>query len=66
MGFNKKYLPELQDLVKIRNSYGSDEEFIDSYLRRVDAILGPSDSCSYLREIRDRVEDGRRMAGEKS
>ena len=40
MSFNKKYLPELPDLIEIRASYSSDEEFLDVFLRKVDAVIG--------------------------
>jgi hypothetical protein len=65
MSFNKKYLPELPALIKIRESYSSDEEFLDSYLRKVDAIMGSPESFRYLEEIKKRVKDNEQGMGKR-
>jgi hypothetical protein len=65
MSFNKKYLPDLPDLIKIRESYSSDEEFLDSYLRKVDAIMGSQESFLYLEEIKKRVKDNEQRMGKR-
>ena len=65
MSFNKKYLPDLPDLIKIRASYSSDEEFLDSYLRKVDAIMGSQESFRYLEEIKKRVKDNEQSMGKR-
>jgi hypothetical protein len=65
MSFNKKYLPDLPDLIKIRESYSSDEEFLDSYLRKVDAIMGSQESFRYLEEIKKRVEENEQSMGKR-
>jgi hypothetical protein len=65
MSFNKKYLPELPALIKIRESYSSDEEFLDSYLRKVDAIMGSPESFRYLEEIKKRVEENEQGMGKR-
>ena len=65
MSFNKKYLPDLPDLIKIRGSYSSDEEFLDSYLRKVDAIMGSQESFRYLEEIKKRVKDNEQSMGKR-
>jgi hypothetical protein len=65
MSFNKKYLPELPVLIKIRESYSSDEEFLDSYLRKVDAIMGSPESFRYLEEIKKRVEENEQGMGKR-
>jgi hypothetical protein len=65
MSFNKKYLPDLPDLIKIRESYSSDEEFLDSYLRKVDAIMGSQESFRYLEEIKKRVKDNEQSMGKR-
>jgi len=51
MGFNKKYLPEIEDLKEIRRSFNNDEEFISMYLYKPDAIIGSNESHSYLKTI---------------
>jgi len=61
MSFNKKYLPELPVLMKIRERYSSDKDFLDSYLRKVDAIVGSNDSFEYLKKIKDKVENDRKL-----
>jgi len=65
MSFNKKYLPDLTDLIKIKESYSSDEEFLDSYLRKVDAIMGSQESFRYLEEIKKRVKDNEQSMGKR-
>jgi hypothetical protein len=57
MSFNKKYLPELPELVKIRESYSSDQEFLENYLRKVDALMGSQESFEYLDKIKQRVKN---------
>ena len=57
MSFNKKYLPELPELIKVRESYSSDEEFLEVYFRKVDAILGSSESFEYIQKMRERIEE---------
>ncbi len=65
MSFNKKYLPELPDLIKIRESYSSDEEFLDVFLRKVDAVMGSEESFRYLDEIKKRVKDNEQSMGKR-
>ena len=65
MSFNKKYLPELPDLIKIRESYSTDEEFLDVFLRKVDAVMGSEESFRYLEEIKKRVKDNEQSMGKR-
>jgi hypothetical protein len=65
MSFNKKYLPDLPALIKIRESYSSDEEFLDSYLRKVDAVMGSQESFQYLDEIKKRVKENEQRVGDR-
>ena len=65
MSFNKKYLPELPDLIKIRESYSSDQEFLDVFLRKVDAVMGSEESFRYLDEIKKRVKDNEQSVGKR-
>ena len=64
MSFNKKYLPELNDLIKIREKYSSDEEFLDEYFRKVDAVIGSTDSFNYIKDMRKKVEENEKKMGE--
>lgn len=62
MGFNTRYLPELEALIKIRENYNSDKEFLVSYVGKADAIMGPVDSSEYLEKLAEKVkQDEERM-----
>jgi hypothetical protein len=62
MGFNTRRLPELKELMKIRENYNSDKEFLESYVGKSDAIVGPVDSSEYLEKLAKRVKkDANRM-----
>jgi len=66
MSFNKKYLPEPEKLIKIRESYSSDEEFLEDYFRKTDAVLGSQESFEYIRQIRERVKQNEQGVGKRS
>jgi hypothetical protein len=51
MGFNKRYLPELESLKEIREKMNSDKEFLNKYLYRPDVVLGSADSMDYIKEV---------------
>lgn len=62
MGFNTRYLPELEALIKIRENYNSDKEFLVSYVGKSDAVIGPIDSSEYLEKLAEKVkQDEERM-----
>ena len=65
MSFNKKYLPELPELIKVRETYPSDEEFLDRYFRKVDAILGSQESFEYIQKMRKKVEGNEQGLGKR-
>jgi len=65
MSFNKKYLPELPELIKVRETYSSDEEFLDLYFRKVDAILGSQESFEYIQKMRKKVEENEQGLGKR-
>ena len=65
MSFNKKYLPELSELIKVRETYSSDEEFLDQYFRKVDAILGSQESFEYIHGMRKKVEENVQGLGKR-
>jgi hypothetical protein len=65
MSFNKKYLPELPELIKVRETYSSDEEFLDRYFRKVDAILGSQESFEYIQKMRKKVEENEQGLGKR-
>jgi hypothetical protein len=48
--------------MKIRENYNSDKEFLESYVGKSDAIVGPVDSSEYLEKLAKRVKkDANRM-----
>jgi hypothetical protein len=65
MSFNKKYLPELPALIKVRESYSSDEEFLEVYFRKVDAVFGSQESFEYIRNMREKVEEDEKRLGKR-
>lgn len=68
MSFNKRYLPELPDLIKMREKHASDEEFIlfiDDLHKKADALLGSSESFEYIREMREKIKDNEQGVGDR-
>ncbi len=63
MSFNKKYLPEVEKLIKIRSSYSSDKEFLEVYFRKVDAVFGSPDSFDYIEKIKKKVKEDEQRVG---
>jgi hypothetical protein len=62
VGFNTIHLPELKALIKIRENYNSDKEFLVSYVGKADAVMGPVDSSDYLEKLSKKVnQDEKRM-----
>jgi len=64
MSFNKKYLPEVEKLIEIRKNYSSDEEFLDGYFRKVDAVFGSEESFKYIEGLRKKVKENEQRLGE--
>ncbi len=56
MGFNKRYLPELEELKKIHSRFEKDEDFLNYISGKADAILGSSESHRYMEEVYERVK----------
>jgi hypothetical protein len=57
MGFNKRYLPELDKLREIREKMDSDEEFLNMYLYRPDTVIGSTDSMDYVKGVESLVKE---------
>jgi hypothetical protein len=63
MGFHKRQIPDLKDLVLLREKLSNDEEFLQRVLgRRADAYVGPSDSIEYIEKIYESVKNSRKRA----
>lgn len=56
MGFNKKFLPEVEDLKKMREKYADDKEFLKRIFSNVDAFLGSVESYNYLQKIQKNLQ----------
>jgi hypothetical protein len=56
MGFNKKFLPEVEDLKKMREKYADDREFLNRIFGNAEAFLGSVDSYEYLKKISDQIQ----------
>ncbi len=57
MGFNKRYLPELNKIKEIREKMNSDEEFLNMYLYRPDTVIGSTDSMDYVKGVESLVKE---------
>lgn len=51
MGFNKKYLPPIEKMLEVRESYESDSDFLRSYIGKYDCLIGSKESMDYLKEL---------------
>jgi len=56
MSFNKRFLPELPELIKIHEKFGNDKEFVKHFMYKTDNLSGPSDSFAYFESIQIKVE----------
>lgn len=57
MGFNKKYLPPVADLIKIKERMANDERFLDIYFYKPDAIIGSTESVEYLDDLSKQIQN---------
>ena len=54
MGFNKKYLPPIEKMLEVRESYDSDSEFLNKYIGKYDCLIGSRESMDYLKELEEK------------
>jgi hypothetical protein len=67
MGFNKRYIQELEVLKERRKEYGSDKEFLNAIVGKSDALIGSKESMDYLDSIYEKIkslEERERTYGE--
>lgn len=57
MGFNKKYIPDLENLKDIRERMNDDDYFLKIYLYNPDALIGPVESIDYLKELSNKQKN---------
>ncbi len=55
MGFNKRYLPDLELLQKIRKETGDDLSFLTTYLYRPDGIIGSQGALDFLKNVEEEL-----------
>jgi hypothetical protein len=67
MGFNKRYIQELEVLKERRKEYNSDKEFLNAVVGKSDALIGPKESMDYLDSLYEKIkslEERERTDGE--
>lgn len=57
MGFHRRYIPEIEVLKKIRESFDSDEAFYKHFTNKADSIIGSSEAVNYLTEIGNKLKE---------
>lgn len=55
MGFNKRYLPDLETLKERRKEYSSDKDFYIATVGKSDALIGPEESLDFLDSIYKKI-----------
>lgn len=63
MGFEKTYLPDLEELKKLHSKFETDEEFLKKLLGKSEVIIGPNDSHRYINEVYERVQKNKKDHG---
>lgn len=51
MGFDRRNLPELEDLKRTRQRFNDDKKFIKFVVGKADVLVGPSESHRYIEEV---------------
>jgi hypothetical protein len=51
MGFHRRTLPPVDELVLIREKMADDQKFMNLYWHKPDAITGPEESMSYMKQL---------------
>ena len=57
MGFNKRNLPDLEELKIIHKKFETDEDFIKHIIGKADVILGPPESHRYIETVLDVIKE---------
>lgn len=65
MSFNRRILPNLEELVELRKSFESDSEFIKRIIGKSDVVMGPSDSMAFISEIRKQIDGKKENSGDR-
>lgn len=68
MGFNKMFLPEVEDLKEFLEKYGEErfyERWVLTYKRR-DAVMGPNASFEFIKQFLDREYNNNKTIGKQT
>jgi hypothetical protein len=64
MGFNKRYLPEVEKLQETLDRLG-DDLFYKIYVESPDAVIGSTDSFEFVEQFVKRYEDSKLIQEKK-
>jgi len=56
MGFNKRYLPELDVLLERRKRYETVDEFLNAVVGKADVIMGSCESVDYIDALYEEIQ----------
>ncbi len=56
MGFNKRYIQEIEVLKERRKQYNADEEFLNAVVGKSDALIGSKESMDYLDSLYEKIK----------
>jgi hypothetical protein len=60
MGFSKRYLPDFDRLVEIREEINDDREFLKFIVGKSDCLMGSTESLQMIRYIEEEIENERK------
>lgn len=58
---HKRYLPDLEDLIRLRESMNNDDEFIKRLYKGADILLGSDESMEYIENIEQKLKQDERI-----
>jgi hypothetical protein len=56
MGFNKRYIQEIEVLEERRKDYNSDAEFLNAVVGKSDALIGSKESMDYIDSLYEKIK----------
>lgn len=59
MGFNKRYLPDVEVLMERRSKASSDEEFLKDLLGKSDSLMGSTESFDFISTVESQIKKNR-------
>lgn len=60
MGFSKRYLPDYDKLVGIRQKINNDREFLKFTVGKSDCLMGSTESLNLIRSIEEEIANERK------